>query len=342
MGNGDIMKKLLAIPLICVVLLCGCITGDDSTELTIYTYDSFVSDWGPGPLVIPMFEEKHGVKVTIVSMGSSGDMISRAILEKDDPKADILLGINDLQMYRVLEHNILESYKPKEYDTIPAYLIMDEEWRVTPYDYGFMSIIYDSEVVDEPPRSFEDLKDEKWKGKLIVEDPRTSSPGLSFLLWTVAAYGDEFPAYWESIEESLLTVAPSWSTAYYGMFLGGEAPLVVSYSTSPAYHLEFEDTNRYKGVIFEEGGFLQIEGAGIVNGAAHSDLARKFIDFMLSEEFQRELPLTQFMMPVNQDVQLPDSFSIVETTDNILPLDRTQLETSLDEWIRLWLSAIGG
>lgn len=336
------MKRIAVLIILIVALLCGCISEEEETELTIYAYDSFVADWGPGPIVIPLFEEKYGVEVNIVSIGSSGDMLSRAIAESDDPQADILLGINDLQMYKAFESDLLEEYRPNGYEDIPADLVMDEEWRVTPFDYGYMAVIYDSEAIDEPPTSFEDLMDPQWKDSLIVEDPRTSSPGLSFLLWTIAAYGDDFDEYWESINDSLLTVAPSWSTAYYGMFMEGEAPMVVSYSTSPAYHLEFEDTDRYKGVIFEEGGFLQIEGAGILKGAEHPNLAKKFIDFMLTEEFQSELPLTQFMMPVNQDVELPGSYlEIVEVDDTILPLDRELLGTELERWIEEWLEAIG-
>ncbi|MBN1785760.1 MAG: thiamine ABC transporter substrate-binding protein [Candidatus Methanofastidiosa archaeon] len=336
------MKYIAVILVLFVALLSGCINGSEEKELTIYTYDSFVSDWGPGPLVIPLFEEEYGVTVNVVSIGSSGDMITRAIAEKDDPQADVLIGINDLQMYRAFSSGILEEYRPSGYEQIPEYLLMDDQWRLTPFDYSFMALIYDSYAVQEPPTSFEDLKSPEWDGMLIVEDPRTSSPGLSFLLWTIAAYGDDFDSYWEDIGDSILTVAPSWSTAYYGMFIEGEAPMVISYATSPAYHLEFEGTDRYKGVIFEEGGFIQIEGAGIVNGAKHPDLAEKFIDFMLSEEFQRELALTQFMMPVNPDVELPESYmQIVETADTVLPLDRNDLGSKLEGWIERWLEAIG-
>lgn len=336
------MKRLLLIPLLIAALACGCIGGDGDKELTIYTYDSFVAEWGPGPTVVPMFEEEYGITVNIVSMGSAGDMISRAILEKDDPKADILLGINDVQMYRAFSEDVLAGYRPDAYEMIPDHLVMDGQWRLTPFDYGYMAIVYDSQKIDNPPTSFEDLKDERWKDSLIVEDPRTSSPGLSFMLWTVAAYGDDFDDYWRDIDNSILTVAPSWNTAYYGMFMEGEAPMVVSYSSSPAYHLEYEDTDRYKCVIFEEGGFVQIEGAGIVNGAEHEDAAKKFIDFMLTEEFQRELPLTQFMLPVNPNVELPASFEIVKTTDDVLDLDRTLLATHLDIWTDDWIAAIGG
>ena len=336
------MKRIVLVIVVIAAMLSGCISGEEETELTIYTYDSFVSDWGPGPIVIPLFEEKYGVEVKVVSIGSSGDMIARAIAEKDNPQADILLGINDLQMYRAFSNDILEGYEPEDSDILPEDLIMDDQWRLTPFDYGHMALIYDSEALQDPPTSFEDLKDAKWKDMVIMEDPRTSSPGLSFLLWTIAAYGEGFDEYWSSISESILTVAPSWSTAYYGMFMEGEAPMVVSYSTSPAYHLEFEETDKYQGIIFEEGGFLQIEGAGIVNGASSPNLAKKFIDFMLSEEFQQELALTQFMMPVNPDVELPGSYhEIVEVTDSILQLDRTLLEDNLEGWIEDWLEAIG-
>ncbi|MHC1604491.1 MAG: thiamine ABC transporter substrate-binding protein [Candidatus Methanofastidiosia archaeon] len=336
------MKKILVVLVLLVSLACGCISLGEEKELTIYTYDSFVAEWGPGPKVIPLFEEKYGVEVNIVSLGSSGEMISRAMVEKDDPKADILLGINDLQMYKAFSQDLLESYRPNGYEIIPDYLIMDKNWRLTPFDYGFMAIVYDSEVVETPPSSFEDLKDKQWKGKLIVEDPRTSSPGLSLLLWTVAYYGDNFNDYWADISDTILTVAPSWNTAYYGIFMEGEAPMVVSYSTSPAYHLEYEKTDRYKAFIFDEGGFLQIEGAGIVNGAKHPTLAKKFIDFMISLDFQKEIALTQFMLPVNPEVELPASYEIVPTTQNILPLDRAMVEEKLENWIALWLEAVGG
>jgi thiamine transport system substrate-binding protein len=335
------MKRLILCLALVAALAAGCIGGEsEDTELTIYTYDSFVSEWGPGPVVIPLFEELYGVTVHVVSLGSSGDVLSRAILERDDPKADILLGVNDLQMYTAFEHGLLQAYEPEESGMIAPDLVMDDQWRITPFDYGHMALIYDSDVVPDPPSSFEDLLDPQWEGKLIVEDPRTSSPGLSFLLWTVAAYGDGFAQYWEGLDSTILTIAPSWSTAYYGMFLEGEAPMVISYSTSPAYHLAFEGTDRYRGIIFEEGGFLQIEGAGVVNGAPHKELAEKFIDFMISEAFQQELALTQFMMPVNPSVELPDSYSIVETTDDILPLDRASLGESIDGWLLEWEEAI--
>jgi len=336
------MKRIAILLVLIAAMSCGCIGEDEETELTIYTYDSFVAEWGPGPLVIPMFEEMYGVDVNIISIGSSGDMIARAIAEKDDPQADVLLGINDLQMYRAFSNDLLEEYRPNGYEMIAEDLVMDDQWRLTPFDYGHMALIYDSDVIDSPPASFEALKDPKWNDKLIVEDPRTSSPGMSFLLWTIAAYGDDFSGYWSEINDSILTVAPSWSTAYYGMFIEGEAPMVISYSTSPAYHLEYEDTDRYKGVIFEEGGFLQIEGAGVVKDANNPKLAKKFIDFMLTEEFQAELPLTQFMMPVNPNVELPESYKqIVEVSEDILPLDRSLIESELDTWLDEWLEAIG-
>ena len=334
------MKRMIVCLVLLAACLCGCIGGGEEAELVIYTYDSFVSEWGPGPLVIPKFEEAYGVSVTVVSLGSSGDMLNRAILEQDDPGADILLGISDLQMHQAFAHDLFVPYEPAGSGMIAPELVMDSQWRITPFDYGYMAIVYDSEAVASPPTSFEELLDPRWANSLIVEDPRSSSPGLSFLLWTIAVYGDDFPAYWEALGDTLLTVAPSWSTAYYGMFMEGEAPMVVSYSSSPAYHLAFEDTERYRSVIFSEGGFLQIEGAGIVKGAHNEEMAQAFIDFMLTDAFQGELALTQFMLPVNPDVELPEAYRIVETTDIIVPLDRTALGERLEAWLAAWETAI--
>ena len=309
------------------------ISSDADRELTVYAYDSFVSDWGPGPVIASGFEEKYGIKVNLLSMGDSGQVLQRAILEKDDPKADVIIGIDNNLLSQALAEEIFTPYDSPALKSIDADLIFDKTLHVLPFDYGFFSIIYDSQTISTPPTSLEDLTAPEYAKKLIIMDPRTSSPGLGFLLWTIAVYGDSYPEYWERLKPSLLTVTDGWDTGY-GLFTNGEAPMVLSYTTSPAYHVEYEDTTRYLAAMFPEGHYLQIEGAGIVNGAEHADLARLFIDYLLGEDAQRVIPLTNWMYPTNSTIELPKSYEYAPRPEHMLTMSSSTITDSLDDWLK--------
>jgi len=303
--------------------------------LVIYAYDSFVSEWGPAGKVIPGFEAQSGVKVTVISCGDAGQVLSRAILEKDNPKADLILGIDNNLLARALEEKILEPYLSPNLALVPRELQFDPSHAVTPFDYGYFAVVYDSDRLAQPPLSLEDLAAPRFRGKLILQDPRTSSPGLGFLLWTIAVYGEDWPEYWRRLAPSILTITDGWDSAY-GMFTAGEAPLVLSYTTSPAYHLENESSERYQAALFPEGHYLQVEGVGILKGAKHPALARAFIDYALSESFQRELPLTNWMYPVNPGARLPDSFRLAPRPARSLSLPAEVIRSRLGNWLAEW------
>ncbi len=308
-------------------------------DLTIYAYDSFVSEWGPAVKVIPKFEKLFNVSVNIISVGDAGQVLNRAILEKKRPKADIVLGIDNNLLSKAVEAEVLEPYRSPNLALIPGELIFDQSNHVTPFDHGYFAIVYDSQKITNPPRSMDDLLRPEYRKKLIFQDPRTSSPGLGFLLWTVAVYGEGYLDYWRKLTPNILTITEGWDTAY-GLFTSGEAPMVLSYTTSPAYHVEYEDTTRYRAAIFREGNYLQIEGMGIVKGCKNQDLARKFIDFIITEEFQEEIPLTNWMFPVNPAVELPDSFSYAPKPDKILSLNTYVIERNQERWIDGWLKVV--
>ncbi len=251
----------------CVLSLFSCAKKMDD-KLVIYAYDSFTSDWGTGPAVIPAFEKATGIKVELVSTGDAGQTLARLIGEKDAPKADIIVGIDGNLAPKAIAADVLQAYKPKAAKNVPSNLMLDKDWRLTPYDYGTFAIIWDSEKLAVPPASLEDLTKPEYAKKLILMDPRTSSPGLGFLAWTKAVYGDKLADYWKRLSPSILTMSPGWDTGY-GLFTKGEAPLVLSYTTSPAYHAQYETAGRYKALEFPEGHPVQVEGAGIVKGAAH-------------------------------------------------------------------------
>ncbi len=309
------------------------------SDLTIYAYDSFVSEWGPGPKVIPVFEKKYGIKVTIQSAGDAGQVLQRAIMEKDKPAADILIGIDNNLLSKALEQDIFTAYKPGNIKTVPKELVFDPMYRVIPFDYGFFSIIYDSEKISDPPESLEDLLDKKYSKSLILMDPRTSSPGLGFLLWTIAVYGDESKTFWERLKPSILTITDGWDSGY-GLFTSGEAPMVLSYTTSPAYHVEYENTKRYRAAVFTDGHYMQIEGMGIVKNAPHRKAAEKFIEFALSEEFQAAIPLTNWMYPVSEAVKLPESFDYAPIPNKKLLLPADEVAAKMDSWLTEWTDAV--
>jgi thiamine transport system substrate-binding protein len=313
--------------------------AEPEAELVIYAYDSFVAEWGPAPLVIPKFEKAQGVEVRVISVGDAGQVLNRAILEKEKPQADILVGIDNNMLSRALEEDVLQPYRSPNLDTIPRELVFDATHAVTPFDYGYFAFVYDSKVLQEPPASLEELTDSRFRRRIIVQDPRTSSPGLGFLLWTIAVYGEQYLEYWQRLQPNLLTITDGWDTAY-GMFTSGEAPLVLSYTTSPAYHVEYEQTERYRALLFEEGNYRQIEGMGILKGAPHPSLARRFIDFILSEEFQSEIPLTNWMYPVDPGVATPDSFRFAPKPERSLQLPADQIRANRDRWINAWVKQV--
>ena len=310
-------------------------TESEEARLIIYAYDSFVSEWGPAGQIEPAFEAETGIDVEFRSVGDAGQVVSRAILEKDNPRADIILGVDNNLLSRALEADILEPYTPNNIDLVPGELRFDPSDRVIPFDYGFFSIIYDSLKIADPPASLEDLTEERFRKKLIIMDPRTSSPGLGFLLWTVKVFGDGYAEYWERLKPSILTVTDGWDSGY-GLFTAGEAPMVLSYTTSPAYHVEFEETERYKAALFDGGHYLQVEGMGILKGAPHRKEAERFIEFMLTDAFQKVIPLTNFMFPVNQQTELPDSFTFAPQPGIELILGTEEIRKKQEIWIAEW------
>jgi len=250
-------------------------------------------------------------------------------MEGEKPNADIILGLDQNQAGRIHNSGLLEAYKPKDAEKIFPDLILDPSFRLLPMDYSFFAIVYDSEKLPYPPKNLEELTDTKYRQSLILIDPRTSTVGLGFFGWVKEVYGPAWQDYWRRLKPSILTTAEGWSSAY-GLFTRGEAPMALSYTTSPGYHLEYEETDRYRAAIFTDGHPLQIEAAGLLKSAKNKDNAKIFLDFMLSQEFQGLIPLTNWMYPVI-DIPLPLSFRINPKSDKPLrPEPATEAE--LNQW----------
>ena len=192
-----IIKLVMLITMAVLILGSFSISQAEDADLVIYTYDSFLAEWGPGPKIIPKFEQKYDVKVQMISAGDAGHVLNRAILEKKKPRADIVLGIDNNLLSKAIDAGVIEPYTPKNLKMIPEDLVFDKTHHFTPFDHGYFAIVYDTKKITDPPESFEDLTQPQFRNKLILEDPRTSSPGLGFLLWTIAVYGEDYLDYWE-------------------------------------------------------------------------------------------------------------------------------------------------
>ena len=315
-------------------------------DLVIYAYDSFTS-YGLYNATIRGFEEKYGLNVSVYTFGDAGTVMSRAVIEKDDPRADIVVGVDNSLIVKALEQNIFDPFTPSNLDVVPEHLLFDSTHHVIPFDFGNIAIVYNKQYFTdnqlEVPANFTDLLKPEYKDTLIVEDPRTSSTGVAFLLWTIAVFDDTgnytFRDYWSDLDSTIYHTTSGWDSAY-SMYLEGEAPMVVSYATDPAYSIHYYDDNSSGAIIMEEGGFAQIEGMGIVRNAKHRDAAEKYIEYMLTEDFQREIALNNWMYPVNRHVELPPVYEHAVTTRSNLSIPTTDLEAHYNDWINGWVEVM--
>ncbi len=309
------------------------ISDERAKEVVVYTYDSFCGEWGPGAAIARKFEEKTGLKVNYVDCGDGVEVLSRAILEKNNTVADVILGLDNNLALKAEDAGILEEYEPEGIENIPAELkkALSNKNLLTPFDYAPFAIIFDTKSNVPAPTCLDDLTKPVYEKKLILMNPRTSTPGLGFVAWTYVVKGNALTDYWKALKPNILTMSPGWS-AGYGLFTNGEAPLVSSYTTSAAYHYEYDKTDRYQALIFNDGHVLQVEGAGIAKNAPNSKGAKLFMDFLVSEEAQNELPLTQWMLPANKNIKLPQSYiDGTPTPQKYLSYDPAKLSDAVEQ-----------
>lgn len=306
--------------------------------LTVYTYESFITEWGPGAKVAEAFEKTCECKVTYVGVADGVELLTRLKLEGAASKADIVLG---LDTNLVAEAKATGFFAPHGIEAaglkVPGNFSDD---TFLPYDYGHFAVVYDTQTLKTPPTSLKELVEGDPSQKIVIEDPRTSTPGLGLLLWVKAVYGDEAGAAWAKLKDRVLTVTPGWSEAY-GLFTKGEAPMVLSYTTSPAYHMVAESTERYQAAAFSEGHYIQIEVAGMTKSAKEPELAKQFLAFMTGPEFQSIIPTTNWMMPVAATKEpLPDAFGKLVNPEKTFLLPSEEVAANRKAWIDEWLAAM--
>ncbi|EPI8785438.1 thiamine ABC transporter substrate binding subunit [Vibrio parahaemolyticus] len=304
--------------------------------LTIYTYDSFAADWGPGPKIEQAFEAKCGCDVNFVALDDGVSILNRLRLEGGNSKADIVLGLDNNLMAEAKKTGLLT-----EHNVDTANTVLPNGWSDTtfvPYDYGYFAFVYNKEKLANPPKSMKELVETRDDLKVIYQDPRTSTPGQGLMLWMKSIYGDDVTQAWQKLASKTVTVTKGWSEAY-SMFLNGESDLVLSYTTSPAYHLIAENDSKFATANFAEGHYMQVEVAAKVKGSKNLELADQFMNFILSDEFQSAMPTGNWMYPVT-DVELPKGFETLSVPSKSLSFSADEVAKMRKSWIREWQSAL--
>ena len=344
------LRSTVALTLLLLVIVgCGPSSTGGPVTLKLVTHDSFeISE-----TAITAFEEETGHTLEIVKQGDAGEMLNKSILSKNNPLGDVIFGIDNTFLSRALDEDILLAYRSPMLSKIDDALKIDPRSRALPVDIGDVCVNYDIGWFEEngiaPPTSLDDLVDPAYAGLTVVENPATSSPGLAFLLATIATYGEEgYLNFWQQLADNDVLVESGWSEAYFGAFTraeGGTRPIVVSYASSPPVEVLFADPPvdhaLTASIVAPNSCFRQIEFVGILNGTEHEAAARELIDFMLSEPFQNDMPLNMFVFPANENAELPQLFvDYAQIPEQPAMLDSAEIAANREAWIEAWTETV--
>ena len=323
--------------------------GQKPTEVVLVTHDSFAVSKG----VKQAFERETGLKLRILQSGDAGESLTKALLTAGNPQGDVLFGVDNTLLSRALEGDVFDAYESPALGDVDPQYVLDPEHRVTPIDHGEVCLNVDKGWFAErgiaPPGSIDDLDDSRYRGLLVAQNPATSTPGLAFLLATIARYGEPgWQDYWRRLRDNDVLVVDGWEEAYTVRFSGaagsrGDRPVVVSYASSPPAEVIFR-TPRPKEAptaVIEDSCFRQIEFAGVLRGARNEAGARELIDFLLSTRFQEDVPLSMFVFPVNREAELPSEFvqhAVVPKAPLELPPE--EIDANRDEWVKEWTDIV--
>ncbi|MFF9146516.1 thiamine ABC transporter substrate binding subunit [Streptomyces sp. NPDC014861] len=328
-------------------------TGEPAPKsVTLVSHDSF----NASKEVLAEFTKQTGFTVKVLKAGDAGEAVNKEILTKGSPQGDVFFGVDNTLLSRALDNGIFETYEAKGLDRVPEAFRLDKEQRVTPIDTGDICVNYDKKYFADkklaPPQTFDDLAKPEYKDLLVVENPERSSPGLGFLLGTVAQYGDEgWQDYWKKLKANGVKTVDSWELAYNQEFSGsaggkeakGDRPLVVSYASSPPVEVLYAEPQPKEAPTGVSAGtcFRQIEFAGLLHGAKNPEGGKALIDFLLSKKFQDDMPLQMFVNPVAKDAALPELFTkhgvVVEKPQTMAP---EKIAEKREAWIQQWSSLL--
>ncbi|WP_425515156.1 thiamine ABC transporter substrate binding subunit [Microvirga terricola] len=286
--------RRLSFFLLSLWLATGFAHAQTKPTLTVYTYSSFAGKYGPGKLIKERFEAICGCELVWVTSEDAGSMVGRLRLEGESTKADVVVGLDMNLAAEAKSFGLFVPHKTEVRD-----LSLPIQWSddtFIPFNWGYYAFVYDANKVANPPKSLKELVENSNGPKVVLQDPRTSAPGLGLLLWMRQVYGDKADQAWAQLKPRIVTFTKGWSEAY-GLFLKGEADMVLSYTTSPAYHIVAEKKDNYKAASFAEGHYLSVELVGMTRTTKQPELAKKFMGFVLSDAFQSAIPDTNWMYP---------------------------------------------
>jgi len=306
----------------------------ETPVLTVLTYDSFTSEWGPGPAIEAAFEATCGCDLRFVPAGDGAALLARVQLEGAASTADVVLGLDTNLTAAAGATGLFAPHGISAATTLP---VAFDDPLFLPFDWGWFAFVHDRTKLPEPPKSFAELAESDLK--IVIQDPRSSTPGLGLLMWVKAAHGDRAAEIWAGLADNIVTVTPGWSEAY-GLFLEGEADMVLSYTTSPAYHLLAESDDTKAAALFDEGHYTQVEVAGKLAAAPQPELADQFLAFMLTDGFQSVIPETNWMYPaVTPAAGLPEGFDTFRPATSLL-LSPAEAQAARDAALAEWQAAL--
>ena len=332
----QLINRVTGVAFLCLFSVYA--TQAATPTLVIYTYDSFNSEWGPGPQVKKAFEQECNCNIEMTGLEDGVSILNRLKLEGRNTRADIILGIDTNLTAEARATGLFEAHGMSlENSALP------DPWDDSvflPYDYGYFAFVYNQESLKNPPGSLKQLVEDPLGPTILIQDPRTSTPGLGLLLWIKKIYGERAPEAWAKLSDRIVTVSKGWSEAY-GLFLKGEADMVLSYTTSPAYHIIAEQDRRFAAARFSEGHYQQIEVAGLVKSSQQKELGREFLAFMLSDRFQSLIPTTNWMYPAALEAsKLPQDFNALIDPSPALLFDDKTVARERKVWVNEWLETM--
>ena len=334
----SVLKFAFALGVLLALGAGGAAAQSEKPKLTVYTYDSFTGEYGPGATVKERFEATCGCTLEWVATDDAGTLLARLKLEGSGTGADVVLGL-DTNLMAAAKQSGLFAPHGTDVGGLDLPVVWTDDTFI-PFDWGWFAFVYDSRRLTDPPASFAELVEAEDGPTLVIQDPRTSSPGLGLLLWVHEVYGGRAGEIWQKLRPRIVTVTRGWSEAY-GLFLSGEADMVLSYTTSPAYHISVENESRYKAAIFSEGHAMQVEVAGIVASSANPELARQFLEFMLSDAFQSAIPEGNWMYPARlPGAGLPEAFAALDRPPRSFMTPPEKVQAERRAWIDDWLAAL--
>lgn len=347
------MRKLITAFVLLILTLGTSLAQDEPITVTIITHDSF----NVSQAVLENFQEDSGIAIDILRAGDAGQVVNQSVLSAGSPLGDVLFGVDNTFLSRALDAEIFVPYQSPLLENVDEQFILDDENRVTPIDYGDVCINYDIMYFEENdlpvPENLTDLTQPEYEGLLVVENPATSSPGLAFLMVTIAEFGEpsedndyDYLEFWADLIDNDTRIVEDWSTAYFGNFTQGSEdgiyPMVVSYASSPPFTYSEElETATTASLVSDGTCFRQIEFAGILDGTEHEAEAQQVIDWMLSVEFQEDIPEQMFVFPVNNEAELPELFAeYAQIPENPADIAYADIEENRDAWVQDWLETV--